>query len=90
MHDWITTFACAIAVLFGLSLTIFLLSIYQKALPALPISIVLGIIFYIISSSMLGSLMNSLARIPVAKNNMESYSSDLTLKYDNGLSYVYL
>jgi len=90
MHDWITTFACAIAVLFGLTLTIFLLSIYQKALPALPISIVLGIIFYFISSSMLGELMKFLARIPLAESNMKSYSSDLTLKYENGLSFVYL
>jgi len=90
MHDWITTFACAIAVLFGLTLTIFLLSIYQKALPALPISIVLGIIFYFISSSMLGELMKYLARIPVAENNMNNYSSDLKIQYGNGLSFVYL
>jgi len=90
MHDWITTFSCAIAVLFGLTLTIFLLSIYQKALPALPISIVLGIIFYFISSSMLGELMKYLARIPVAENNMNNYSSDLKIQYGNGLSFVYL
>jgi len=89
MHDWITTFACAIAVLFGLTLTIFLLSIYQKALPALPISIVFGIIFYIFSSSMLGPLMEYLSRIPTVKNNMNNYS-DLQLQYDNGCSFVYL
>ncbi|ORX53439.1 Presenilin-domain-containing protein [Piromyces finnis] len=89
MHDWITTFACAIAVLFGLTVTIFLLSIYQKALPALPISIVFGIIFYVISSFMLGSLMEYLTRIPVVENNMKNYS-DLKLDYNNGCSFVYL
>jgi len=89
MHDWITTFACAIAVLFGLTITIFLLSIYQKALPALPISIVFGIIFYAISSFMLGSLMECLSGIPTVLNKMNNYP-DLKLDYNNGCSFVYL
>jgi len=89
MHDWLTTFSCAIAVLTGLTLTIFLLSIYQKALPALPISIVFGIIFYIFSSSMLGPLIKYLTRVGIAEKNMQDYT-DLTVDVNNGCSFVYL
>jgi presenilin 1 len=47
--NWISTIICILAVITGLNLTVFLLAIYRQALPALPISIALGLGFQFIS-----------------------------------------
>ncbi|CAN6443104.1 unnamed protein product [Victoria cruziana] len=46
MYDLMTVYACYIAIICGLGCTLVLLSICRHALPALPISIALGVIFY--------------------------------------------
>ncbi|PIA63182.1 hypothetical protein AQUCO_00200893v1 [Aquilegia coerulea] len=46
MYDLMTVYACYLAIIAGLGITLMLLAIYQKALPALPVSILLGVLFY--------------------------------------------
>ena len=49
IFDYGVVFACAMGVLMGLCLTLFLLGLFRKALPALPVSVLLGMIFYFVA-----------------------------------------
>lgn len=53
MYDFMTVYACYLAIVGGLGVTLMLLALYQKALPALPVSILLGVLFYILTRLLL-------------------------------------
>ncbi|XP_059643022.1 presenilin-like protein At2g29900 [Cornus florida] len=53
MYDFMTVYACYLAIIAGLGVTLILLAFYQKALPALPVSVMLGVLFYILTRLLL-------------------------------------
>lgn len=53
MYDFMTVYACYLAIIAGLGITLVLLALYQKALPALPVSIALGVLFYLLTRLLL-------------------------------------
>nr|VDD07663.1 unnamed protein product [Brassica oleracea] len=59
MYDLMTVYACYLAIIAGLGVTLMLLSVYQKALPALPVSIMLGVVFYFLARLFLEVLLCS-------------------------------
>ncbi|XP_044984077.1 presenilin-like protein At2g29900 [Hordeum vulgare subsp. vulgare] len=53
MYDYMTVYACYLAIIAGLGITLLLLAFYRKALPALPVSISLGVLFYVLTRTLL-------------------------------------
>lgn len=49
MYDWMSVAACYVAIIAGLGMTLVWLAFSNHALPALPISISLAIVFYLLS-----------------------------------------
>ncbi|KAJ3674301.1 hypothetical protein LUZ60_004917 [Juncus effusus] len=53
MYDFMTVYACYLAIIAGLGVTLVMLAFCEKALPALPVSVLLGVTFYLLTRVLL-------------------------------------
>lgn len=65
MHSFTTFAACVLVILMGLAGTLMLLSLYQMALPALPISILLGVLFYLLTRIVIEPWIQDIFHFPL-------------------------
>jgi presenilin 1 len=49
LYDWLTVYSSFLSVIAGLGITLWLLALTKRALPALPVSIALGVAFYFLT-----------------------------------------
>lgn len=61
MYDLMTVYACYLAIISGLGCTLGLLAVCKRALPALPISISLGVLFYLLARLLMEPLVVGLS-----------------------------
>mmetsp|Transcript_1529 Transcript_1529/g.1645 ORF Transcript_1529/g.1645 Transcript_1529/m.1645 type:complete len:574 (+) Transcript_1529:76-1797(+) len=64
-YSFATFAACTLVILAGLGSTLILLSVYHKALPALPISIFLGVAFYLLTRVAIEPWIEAMLAIPI-------------------------
>lgn len=65
LYSFTTFAACMLVILAGLGGTLVLLSVYHSALPALPISIFLGVIFYLLTRVFIEPWVEAVMSAPV-------------------------
>lgn len=64
LNSFTTFAACMLVILAGLGGTLILLSVYHSALPALPISIFLGVIFYFTTKALIEPWIETILFVP--------------------------
>jgi presenilin 1 len=64
MYSFTTFATCMLVILAGLGGTLVLLSVYHQALPALPISIFLGVTFYLLTREVIEPYIEDLLHMP--------------------------
>ncbi|KAI9336975.1 Presenilin-domain-containing protein [Obelidium mucronatum] len=90
LSDWVPTTAVTIGLLTGLNFTIFLLVIWQKALPALPFSIAFGLLFYFTTGLCLVPFVNNLSTLPGFPLYQQDAESWLVVGQVGGSGMIYV
>ena len=65
LYGFPTFLTCFLVIISGLGATLVLLSVFKKALPALPISIFLGVAFYLLTRSLIMPFIELLQETPI-------------------------
>ena len=64
MYSFTTFITCMLCILTGMGATLILLSVYKAALPALPISIFLGVTFYLLTRVVIEPWIEAILTVP--------------------------